>query len=146
MPMHCTVRTRSLVAKVRCEWDTQASRLSDTAIISLWLSKHTRRQKLALQHLLALTGSVPINQSRISCYVNFCSSFISKFSFHKTVSFALHRLLLLFTAMSYLQGMQHEWGRGAMHIGYWCERQKGRDHWEDQDVDGWTILKWILER
>jgi hypothetical protein len=21
-----------------------------------------------------------------------------------------------------------------------------RDHWEDQDVDGWTILKWILER
>jgi hypothetical protein len=24
--------------------------------------------------------------------------------------------------------------------------QMGRDHWEDQDVDGWTILKWILER
>jgi hypothetical protein len=24
--------------------------------------------------------------------------------------------------------------------------QKERDHWEDQDVDGWTILKWILER
>jgi hypothetical protein len=21
-----------------------------------------------------------------------------------------------------------------------------RDHLEDQDVDGWTILKWILER
>jgi hypothetical protein len=21
-----------------------------------------------------------------------------------------------------------------------------RDHWEDQDVGGWTILKWILER
>jgi hypothetical protein len=20
------------------------------------------------------------------------------------------------------------------------------DHWEDQDVGGWTILKWILER
>jgi hypothetical protein len=20
----------------------------------------------------------------------------------------------------------------------------GRDHWEDQGVDGWTILKWIL--
>jgi hypothetical protein len=19
-----------------------------------------------------------------------------------------------------------------------------RDHWEDQDVDGWTILKWML--
>jgi hypothetical protein len=25
-------------------------------------------------------------------------------------------------------------------------RQKERDHWEDQDVGGWIILKWILER
>jgi hypothetical protein len=32
-----------------------------------------------------------------------------------------------------------------VHIGYWWESQKG-SHWEDQDVDGWTILKWILER
>jgi hypothetical protein len=23
---------------------------------------------------------------------------------------------------------------------------EGRNHWEDQDVDGWTILKWILEK
>jgi hypothetical protein len=22
--------------------------------------------------------------------------------------------------------------------------QMERDHWENQDVDGWTILKWIL--
>jgi hypothetical protein len=34
----------------------------------------------------------------------------------------------------------------AMHIGYWWESQKVRDHWEDLDVGGWTILKWILER
>jgi hypothetical protein len=33
-----------------------------------------------------------------------------------------------------------------MHIGYWWESQMERDHWEDQDVAGWTILKWILER
>jgi hypothetical protein len=33
-----------------------------------------------------------------------------------------------------------------MHIGYYWESQKVRDHWEDQDVCGWTILKWILER
>jgi hypothetical protein len=25
-------------------------------------------------------------------------------------------------------------------------RQKETYHWEDQDVGGWTILKWILER
>jgi hypothetical protein len=31
-------------------------------------------------------------------------------------------------------------------IGYWWERQKERDHCEDQDVGQWTILKWILER
>jgi hypothetical protein len=33
-----------------------------------------------------------------------------------------------------------------MHIGYWWESQKKRDLWEDQDVGGWTILKWIFER
>jgi hypothetical protein len=33
-----------------------------------------------------------------------------------------------------------------MHIGYWWESQKKRDHWEDQDVGGQTILKWILQR
>jgi hypothetical protein len=33
-----------------------------------------------------------------------------------------------------------------MHIGYWWESQKEREHWEDQDVGGWAILKWILER
>jgi hypothetical protein len=33
-----------------------------------------------------------------------------------------------------------------MHIGYWWRSQKARGHWEDQDVVGWTILKWIFER
>jgi hypothetical protein len=28
----------------------------------------------------------------------------------------------------------------------WCYTQKERDHYEDQDIGGWTILKWILER
>jgi hypothetical protein len=37
-------------------------------------------------------------------------------------------------------------GRIGTHIGYWWEIQKERDHWEDQDVGEWTILKWILER
>jgi hypothetical protein len=36
--------------------------------------------------------------------------------------------------------------RRGMHIGYLWVMQKERDHWEDQDVSGWTILKWILER
>jgi hypothetical protein len=36
--------------------------------------------------------------------------------------------------------------RRGMRIGYWWETQKERDHWEGQDVGGWTILKWILER
>jgi hypothetical protein len=31
-------------------------------------------------------------------------------------------------------------------IAYWWEIQEEIDHWEDQDVGGWTILKWTLER
>jgi hypothetical protein len=31
-----------------------------------------------------------------------------------------------------------------MRVGYWWESQKERDHEEDKDVGGWTILKWIL--
>jgi hypothetical protein len=33
-----------------------------------------------------------------------------------------------------------------MHVGYWWESQKERDHGEDKDVGGWTILKWILRQ
>jgi hypothetical protein len=29
---------------------------------------------------------------------------------------------------------------------YWWESQKERHHWEDQDIGGWIILTWILER
>jgi hypothetical protein len=32
-------------------------------------------------------------------------------------------------------------GRGGMNIEYWWESRKEGDHWEDQDVGGWTILK-----
>jgi hypothetical protein len=37
-------------------------------------------------------------------------------------------------------------GACSTNGGYWWESQKERDHWEDQDVGGWTILGWILER
>jgi hypothetical protein len=31
-------------------------------------------------------------------------------------------------------------------MGYWWESQKERNRQEDQDVGGWIILEWILER
>jgi hypothetical protein len=37
-------------------------------------------------------------------------------------------------------------GRRGMHIEYWWESQMEIDHREEQDVGGWTISKWILER
>jgi hypothetical protein len=33
-----------------------------------------------------------------------------------------------------------------MHIGYLWESRKDGHNWEDDDIDGWTLLKWILER
>jgi hypothetical protein len=37
-------------------------------------------------------------------------------------------------------------GARSMHILYGRVSQMEMDHWEDQDVGGWAILKWILER
>jgi hypothetical protein len=36
-------------------------------------------------------------------------------------------------------------GKRRMHMGYWWESQKERDHWDNQDVGRWTMLKWFLE-
>jgi hypothetical protein len=36
--------------------------------------------------------------------------------------------------------------RRGMHVGYWWESQMERDHYEDQNIGGWIILKSILER
>jgi hypothetical protein len=32
-------------------------------------------------------------------------------------------------------------GRRGIHIGYWWESQKERDHWEDHIVGWWIILQ-----
>jgi hypothetical protein len=32
-----------------------------------------------------------------------------------------------------------------MKIPYWWESEKEKDHWEDQDLGGWTILKRTVE-
>jgi hypothetical protein len=36
-------------------------------------------------------------------------------------------------------------GSRGIHIGYWWQNQKERDHKEDQDVSEGIILNWILE-
>jgi hypothetical protein len=36
--------------------------------------------------------------------------------------------------------------KGRRHVRYWWKSQKEIDHWEDQNLGGWTILKWFLKR
>jgi hypothetical protein len=57
-----------------------------------------------------------------------------------TTTFSFPALLPLFTAGKNKAGYILD-----KVVGYWWEIQKERDHWEDQDVGGWTILKWFLE-
>jgi hypothetical protein len=37
-------------------------------------------------------------------------------------------------------------GGEEKHIYNWRQNRKERDHYEDQDIGGWKILRWILER
>jgi hypothetical protein len=37
-----------------------------------------------------------------------------------------------------------EWGKREMRIGYRWESLRERDHYEDQDVGGCIILRWIF--
>jgi hypothetical protein len=56
----------------------------------------------------------------------------------------LHNLYSLSNIIRMSKSRRMRW---AGHVaGYWWESQKERDHWEDQHVGRWTILKWILER
>jgi hypothetical protein len=32
-----------------------------------------------------------------------------------------------------------------VNIEYWWECQKERNHYEDQDISGWIMFKWILD-
>jgi hypothetical protein len=41
--------------------------------------------------------------------------------------------------------VKDNYGMWVLRLHRW-ESKKEKDHWEDQDVGGWTILKWILER
>jgi hypothetical protein len=36
--------------------------------------------------------------------------------------------------------------RGVRNAQYWWESQMEKDHYEDQAIGGWIILKWSLER
>jgi hypothetical protein len=44
------------------------------------------------------------------------------------------------------EGHAARMGERGMHIAYWWESQKERDHWNDRVVGGWTILGRILDR
>jgi hypothetical protein len=38
------------------------------------------------------------------------------------------------------------WERGEVRTGFWWGSLRERDHWEDPDVDGRIILRWIFRK
>jgi hypothetical protein len=63
----------------------------------------------------------------------------------------LHNLYSLPNIIRMIKSRRMTWaghvarmGRREMHIRYWWESQKEIDHYEDRNIGGWTILKWIL--
>jgi len=37
------------------------------------------------------------------------------------------------------------WGTGEVHVGFWCENLRERDHLEDPGLGERIILKWIFQ-
>jgi len=40
--------------------------------------------------------------------------------------------------------MKHVWGRGGLYTGFWRGNLRERYYFEDPDIDGRIILKWIF--
>ena len=40
--------------------------------------------------------------------------------------------------------MQHVWERGEVYTGFWWGNLRERDHFEDTDVDGRIVFRWIF--
>jgi hypothetical protein len=45
-----------------------------------------------------------------------------------------------------IKSRRMKWAGHVARMGEKRNAYRIGDHWEDQDVGGWTILKWILER
>jgi hypothetical protein len=63
----------------------------------------------------------------------------------------LHSLYSSPSIIRMMKSRRMRWARHVARMGekknaYWWESQKEVDHWEDQDVGGRLIIKWILER
>jgi hypothetical protein len=58
----------------------------------------------------------------------------------------LHNLYSSPSIIRMIKSRRMRWAGHVVRMGYWWESWKAGDHCEDQDVSGWTIIKWILER
>jgi hypothetical protein len=63
----------------------------------------------------------------------------------------LHYLYSSPSIIKMFKSRRMRWARHVAQMGekrneYRWKSRKERNHWEDQDVGGWTILEWFLER
>jgi hypothetical protein len=82
-------------------------------------------------------GTEPLSKKQITLKIDYSFA----------ISFSVHNLYSSPSIIRMIKSRRMRWTGHVARMGekrnacrYWWETQKERDHWEDQDVGGWTII------
>jgi hypothetical protein len=92
-----------------------------------------------MKSVIRITGKRSYLKNKKKHYMTLFTVFV--WAFHNTYYFRIIKFIKSRVWAEHVVRMGEErMGRTGIHIGYWWESLKERDHYEDQDVGGWIIL------